>query len=81
MPRPCHCNRCRLCWLYQYDADYRNFWDASDTPVPPRSAPCIFLGEVIDKLNCPCPNRWVRKCEIHQTCTIAQCKVCEDYQV
>jgi hypothetical protein len=82
--RPCHADHapspatCRLCWLYEHDARYRALWDG--TPPPARSLPCIHLGEVIDRLGCPCPGRWLRRCGLHTTCTVETCKGCEDYQ-
>lgn len=93
--RPCRCDNlppagepyappfCRLCWLYAHDPVYRALWDseggASASPHPGRALPCIYLGPVLDRLGCPCPGKWVRRCELHQRCTIEVCKCCPDY--
>jgi hypothetical protein len=80
---------CRLCWLFVTDPAYRQLWGGSDpTPTPgpagegfaERNFPCIYLGDVLDKLNCPCPAKWVRKCGLHDICTIDGCKSCPDYE-
>lgn len=47
--------------------------------APERREPCLFLGVVLDKLESSCPARWLRRCEVHGTCTLNQCKTCEDY--
>jgi hypothetical protein len=90
--RPCRCDNlppagesyappyCRLCWLYTHDAAYRKLWEAGSLPQPNRGLPCIFLGPVLDRLSCPCPGKWVRRCDLHQRCTIETCKTCPDYQ-
>jgi hypothetical protein len=92
--RPCRCDRlpppgqpyttdyCRLCWLFHHDAAYRALWGGSSPAVPsrPRSLPCIHLGEVIDRLGCPCPGRWLRRCGLYGSTTIEHCKSCPDYQ-
>jgi hypothetical protein len=31
---------------------------------------CTHLGPVLDRLDCACPRRWVRACEVHGHCTI-----------
>jgi hypothetical protein len=78
---------CHLCWLYENDPGYRALWDGNPMPLlsqgpsQTRSLPCIFLGEVIDKLDCPCPGKWLRTCALHKICTLTVCKKCEDYQV
>ena len=92
MPRPCESDHafgpqtCRLCWLYQHDGAYRALWggappgpSAAAAPAR-RSLPCVHLGEVIDRLGCPCPGRWLRRCGLHAATTIEQCKTCADYQ-
>jgi hypothetical protein len=76
---------CRLCWLYAHDADYRRLWDnqadqAGHPPQPNRGLPCIYLGTVEDRLGCPCPGKWVRKCDLHGRCTLETCKTCRDYE-
>jgi hypothetical protein len=45
-----------------------------------RSLPCVYLGDVKDRVNCPCPKMWVRACALHSECTLEQCKVCPDYE-
>jgi hypothetical protein len=83
--RPCHADHelrpeaCRLCWLYEHDAAYRALWDGQAV-VPVRSLPCVYLGEVTDRLGCACPGRWLRKCAVHGSCTIEVCKACPDYE-
>ena len=82
MSRPCERDHpgspatCRLCWLYENDAGYRALWDGA----PSRSLPCVHLGDVIDRLGCACPGRWLRRCGLHAVCTLEVCKRCEDYQ-
>ncbi len=94
--RPCRCDNlppagqpysppyCRLCWLYTHDAAYRNRWDNREQAGSPetlaRALPCIYLGPVLDRLDCPCPAKWVRRCDLHQRCTIEICKACPDYE-
>jgi len=84
--RPCHADHapspatCRLCWLYEHDAAYRALWDGpADAPPPPRSLPCLHLGAVLDRRDCPCPGKWVRACAVYTTCTLEVCKTCADY--
>ena len=72
---------CRLCWLYEHDDGYRVMWDGTPAAPPPeRSLPCVHLGDVIDRLGCPCPGRWLRQCGLHGECTLDICKRCDDYQ-
>ncbi len=84
--RPCHADHvprpesCRLCWLYENDAGYRALWDGEPEVTPPRSLPCIHLGAVLDRCDCPCPGKWVRGCAVYGTCTIELCKTCADYE-
>jgi hypothetical protein len=89
MTRPCERDHlpspatCRLCHLYEHDPAYRALWDGWGNAVPPqgrRSLPCIHLGEVIDRLDCPCPGRWLRRCGLHAVCTVEVCKTCADYR-
>ncbi len=74
---------CRLCKLLTTDARYQALWANSEPIVPPqaptRSLPCIFLGDVRDRLGCSCPGRWLRGCDLHETTTINSCKTCTDY--
>lgn len=37
---------------------------------------CRHLGPIIDRLDCACPRRWIRACELHGQCTIAE--ICPD---
>jgi hypothetical protein len=77
---------CKTCWLYHHDDDYHQLWGgegkAAKAPLVTRqrSLPCLYLGEVVDRLGCPCPGRWLRRCGLHGTTTIEQCKTCSDYQ-
>lgn len=85
------CRVCELaCTREDYARLYREPWPAPTTcesafPVPPaaptrrRNLPCLYLGEVLDRLGCPCPGRWLRACAIHSACTIEVCKSCPDY--
>lgn len=85
MNRFCYCNnvklnqeytldQCRLCWLYYNEK--------------PKLIPldCIHLGDVIDKLECNCPNKWIRSCEIYNKCTLGDinyknsCVNCSSYK-
>jgi hypothetical protein len=90
MTRPCDCDRCqvgrpytpdqcRACWLFHNDAPYRALWGESRA-APPRSLPCVWLGEVIDRGQCPCPAKWARACAVHGVCTVEICKTCPDYE-
>jgi hypothetical protein len=85
-PQP---DTCRVCFWYVHSQQYRALW-ASGEPAefglapeqptgPARSLPCIYLGEVTDRLGCACPARWLRGCALHGTCTIERCKACPDY--
>jgi hypothetical protein len=87
-PGPYVKGECRVCWLYEHDPQYRALWGeraappAGPGPAPPpaRPLPCVYLGAVVDRLGCPCPARWVRRCEVHGTCTVRQCQACPDYE-
>lgn len=69
--QPGDANECRVCWLrLQLDSK----------PIIRRSLPCLYLGEVKDQLKCPCPQKWIRACEIHSVCTLEICKICPDYE-
>ncbi|MEO6811079.1 MAG: hypothetical protein ABI353_18370, partial [Isosphaeraceae bacterium] len=41
-----------------------------EAPDPRQHVDCIHLGPIRDRLDCPCPRRWVRACERHGFCTI-----------
>ena len=41
-----------------------------EAPDPRQNVDCVHLGSVRDRLDCPCPRRWVRSCEWHGFCTI-----------
>jgi hypothetical protein len=52
--------------------------------VAARNAPCICLGEVVDKVGCNCPARWLRKCALGHgdeglVSIGTHCKTCDDY--
>jgi hypothetical protein len=85
-PGPWTADQCRLCWLALNDPAYAALWgpaDGTPTAAPGlmRSLPCLYLGEVIDQLGCPCPGKWVRACALHRVCTLEGCKACPDYEV
>jgi SAM-dependent methyltransferase len=42
-----------------------------ESPDPRQHVDCIHLGPVKDRLDCACPRRWVRGCEVHGLCTIS----------
>jgi hypothetical protein len=42
-----------------------------EPPDPRQHIDCRHLGTILDRLDCPCPRRWVRACELHGHCTIA----------
>jgi hypothetical protein len=76
--------QCRVCWLYRNDRTFREHWNDTGAvgPLesPARALPCLYLGAVLDRLDCPCPGKWVRRCELHQHCTLEVCKACPDYE-
>ena len=41
-----------------------------ESPDPRQHVDCVHLGPVRDRLECPCPRRWVRTCERHEFCCI-----------
>jgi hypothetical protein len=41
-----------------------------ESPDPKQNVDCRYLGQVRDRLDCPCPRKWVRLCERHGFCTI-----------
>lgn len=41
-----------------------------ESPDPRQHVDCVHLGPIRDRLDCPCPRRWVRACERHGFCTI-----------
>lgn len=38
---------------------------------PRQHVDCVHLGPIVDRLDCACPRRWLRACELHQYCTLA----------
>jgi SAM-dependent methyltransferase len=38
---------------------------------PRQNVDCVHLGSVKDRLDCACPRRWIRGCELHTLCTIS----------
>lgn len=42
-----------------------------EPPEPRQHVDCTHLGAVVDRLDCACPRRWLRACEIHRYCTLA----------
>lgn len=71
--QPGNASECRVCWLRLN----------RPPPAPSerrRAAPCLFLGEVVDKRGCICPAKWIRICAIHKVCNLDQCKNCPDYE-
>ena len=42
-----------------------------EPPDPRQHVDCVHLGPVRDRLDCACPRRWVRACELHQYCTLS----------
>ncbi len=45
-----------------------------EAPNPRENVDCTHLGAIKDRLDCACPRRWVRACEIHGVCTISTLK-------
>lgn len=41
---------------------------------------CTHIGKVIDRKDCNCPKKWIRKCEIHETTDWKKCMSCPNYQ-
>jgi SAM-dependent methyltransferase len=41
-----------------------------ESPDPRQHLDCRHLGPIRDRLDCPCPRRWVRACDRHGLCTI-----------
>lgn len=42
-----------------------------ESPDPRQHIDCMHLGPVKDRLDCACPRRWVRACELHGLCTVS----------
>jgi hypothetical protein len=42
------------------------------SPDPRQNIDCQHLGPIQDRLDCPCPRRWIRACERHGFCSIDQ---------
>lgn len=75
---------CPACALFGGDPLFRALWGggpAPVTPAPARSLPCVYLGEVTDRLGCPCPGRWKRKCALKcaEVSINDDCRACPDY--
>jgi hypothetical protein len=75
-------HQCRVCWLRlkKVRSEQRESEEKNRMPVFTRSAPCLFLGEIVDKLGCACPAKWIRCCTIHKACNLERCKNCPDYE-
>ena len=43
---------------------------ALESPDPRQHVDCQHLGPIRDRLDCPCPRRWIRACARHGYCTI-----------
>ncbi len=82
---------CVYCLLCEADPHHRAAWGGEPAPprMPPppaapvtRSLPCVYLGEVTDRLNCNCPGRWLRKCSLLRrgVSVNGDCKKCEHYE-
>jgi hypothetical protein len=41
-----------------------------ESPDPRQNVDCRHLGPIRDRLECPCPRKWIRACERHGFCTI-----------
>lgn len=41
-----------------------------ESPNPRQNHDCKHLGPVRDRLDCPCPRKWIRACELHGHCTL-----------
>ncbi|HEX8202845.1 MAG TPA: class I SAM-dependent methyltransferase [Isosphaeraceae bacterium] len=41
-----------------------------ESPDPRQHVDCQHLGPIVDRLDCPCPRRWLRRCDWHTYCTI-----------
>jgi 2-polyprenyl-3-methyl-5-hydroxy-6-metoxy-1,4-benzoquinol methylase len=51
--------------------DLANFGFLTLESTDPREhVDCVHLGPVRDRLECPCPRRWIRACERHGFCSI-----------
>src|SRR5262245_36808934 len=45
--RPCGCDKCRLCWLFNNDPKYHKMWGGTkDLPPPPPMPPSFFRQAV-----------------------------------
>jgi hypothetical protein len=73
--QPGNPNQCRICWLRLNKPP-----SVARPSGGTRWSPCLFLGEVLDKLGCSCPAKWIRTCAIHKVCNLDQCKSCSDYE-
>jgi hypothetical protein len=86
---------CRQCWLGQDPGPRGQQWRALQEariynlpePVAKRvTKECIHLGPIQDRLNCGCPQKWIRTCAVHARCTlndptagVAVCASCANY--
>ncbi|HTU90066.1 MAG TPA: hypothetical protein VMF69_08210 [Gemmataceae bacterium] len=80
--QPGNPNQCRVCWLRlnKPSSPGRPSLSSGTGVLAGRSSPCLFLGELLDKLGCSCPAKWIRSCAIHKVCNLDRCKSCPDYE-
>jgi hypothetical protein len=77
-------NGCYLCYLYETREEYRNLWDGHPVvaAIVKHALPCIYLGKLISRKNCPCARQDVRQCDKGhgQVSQATVCETCSDYQ-
>jgi hypothetical protein len=85
---PATCQRCATGGVY-CDQELN---EPRAAPLSRRQTPCDYLGPIIEPRDargnpCACPGKWLRRCEMHGACTIAdverpqvaRCLDCADY--
>ena len=44
-----------------------------------RNSTCLHIGPVFDRLDCNCPRKWKRRCDLLGETTLENCTMCEKY--
>ena len=82
--KPFDKSQCRPCWVRLGGL---NQAQPAKPPPLPRTQPCFYLGEVLDRRGMACVKNWLRQCAVHGRCTtgdlqagVACCVTCRDYE-